>query len=140
MTEVSVHNGRVRYALTAPWIIGSGLNPTVKVGEDSTIELWVAEWPDREGRVCYGFRVRQDGKTVAKGKDLRSGVGDKPNLDEMLRSLLSFAGYYAEHTDYVQRTGHDSDPLSADDVRLGEWYDEHENELFEYAYDEEEDE
>lgn len=132
MTEITVHDGRVRYELTTPWFIGAGLHPTVKVGDTSTVELWVHEWPDNEGRVRYGYDVREDGATIATGTDLRSGCWDEPDLDAMLSTLISFAQYYAEHTDFVDRGGFDDGPLSDEDKALGEWASAHEDDLWEF--------
>lgn len=131
MSTVREHNGRVRYQLTPPWEIGAGLVPAVRLS-DGGIELWVHQWLDMEGRVCYGYRVTCDRVVVAEDTDLRSGAGAEPDLDATLSSLLSFAAHYAEHTDNVDRGGYDSDPIGADDRALGDWYAAHKDELWQF--------
>ena len=131
----SMLGGRPQYHLAPPWAIGSNLEPSVTLADGSEIGVWHdPEHQGVDGRITYDYEVRdQSYWTITQGQ-IHSGVGDNPDLDKALSSLLSFASANAEHVESVERTGYDPDPLDSGDVALGRWYSEHESELMQYQY------
>jgi hypothetical protein len=134
MTRTTTHGSRINYQLTAPWKIGSNLEPAVELPDGSEIGLWVdPQLRNDEGRLVYGYEIRDAGhKTIASGNDIHSGVGAEPDLDSTLSSLLSFAQADAERASAIERGDYVGDPLSEQDKALGQWYFDHEPDLWQF--------
>lgn len=95
MKRIECKDGK--YTIHAPFDIGPRLMPSLKLGDDSRVSIQPQTLRDEEGRVVYRWFVDgPDGKELASGMDLRSGVGSDVDLDATFESFASFVNAWVE--------------------------------------------
>lgn len=72
------------------------------------------DYDTEQGRQTFDWTITQDGivkETSLHDWDakIRSGVGAEPGLSEIMGTLFSFLGAWAEGNEHEQRTGRDSE-------------------------------
>lgn len=112
--------------ISAPLIITARLLPGARVG-DGYVSIEYSPRQPPSGRTRYRYFV-DVGNRSHKGSDLQSGVGGG-DLQEGLRSLLSFLSAAGEGYSYEQRTGRKSDNTGLFPKWLSEWAADNEDEL-----------
>jgi hypothetical protein len=110
----------------SPLIITSRLMPGARIGK-GTVSIEYSPRQPHTGRTRYRYFV-DVGKRSYKASDLQSGVGGG-NLQEGLRSLMSFLSAAGEGYGYEMRTGRKSDNTELFPKWLSEWAYENEDEL-----------
>jgi hypothetical protein len=115
MPEPRIKYDEGRYTISAPFDIGPRLQPSLKLPDGSRLTMTAIN-RDNEGRIVYLWFVDgANGKELAAGDDIRSGVGADVDLEEAFRSFSSFLNAWVEALDHPGSDNRDLFPDSLQD-------------------------
>lgn len=101
--------------LQSPFEITPRLMVGMRIG-DAWLSIGYAG-QSSDGRTQYEYFVDLPCGTECHAADLRSGVGQRPGLQEMFGTLLSFLGACGESFNYAKRNG-----IDIEDTECGELF------------------
>ena len=122
--------------LQAPFEITPRLMAGMRIG-DAWLSIGYAG-QSSDGRTQYEYFVDLPCGTECHAADLRSGVGQRPGLQEMFCTLLSFLGAAGEVVRYVEQTGRESENADLFPTAVGQWAAQNLDEISSMQFDLEE--